>query len=304
MKTHPADEPLKDPLLTDFLSYLSVERGLASNTLEAYGQDLGFYQNFLRTNLKFTSWDKIKREHILDFLMAEKKRGLDSSSLARRLVSIKLFHRFLVKERHLAEDVTSVLDSPKLWKKLPHFLTSPEVEKILLTPDRKQPLGIRDYALLECLYSMGLRVSELAGLRLADFDFDGSFLKCTGKGNKERVVPVGRTARQAVAVYLEQVRPKQKPRSDHLFLARGGHGLTRQMIWQLIKKYARLAGISKTITPHTFRHSFATHLLEHGADLRVVQELLGHADIATTQIYTHVTRDRLKSVHSEFHPRG
>lgn len=298
------EPPVPDPLLSDFLSYLSVERGLAANTLSAYGQDLAFYRRFLFEGLKLQGWKEVHRGHILQFLMAERKRSLDSSSLARRLVSVKLFHRFLVKERHLTEDVTSVLESPKLWKKLPQFLTPQEVERILKGPDRSTPLGVRDYAILECLYSSGIRVSEIAGLKQQDFNFAGSFLKCIGKGSKERVVPVGRAACDAVGDYLERTRPCQKPRSDHLFLGRGGKGLTRQMIWQLIKKYARTAGITKVITPHTFRHSFATHLLERGADLRVVQELLGHADIATTQIYTHVSRDRLKSVHSAYHPRG
>lgn len=297
-------QPPQDPLLTDFLGYLSVERGLAANTLLAYGQDLAFYWDFVKGKLKLQGWDRVKREHILEFLMAERKRGLDSASLARRLVSVKLFHRFLVKERHLKEDVTSVLDAPKLWKKLPHFLTSPELEQILKMPDRTKPAGIRDYAILETLYSTGLRVSEIAGLKAGDFNFESAFLKCTGKGSKERVVPVGRAACEAVRTYMKKVRPRQKPKSEHLFLGRGGRGLTRQRMWMLIKQYARLAGIHKEITPHTFRHSFATHLLERGADLRVVQELLGHADIATTQIYTHVSRDRLKSVHASFHPRG
>ncbi len=293
-----------DPYLTDFLGYLSVERGLAANTLTAYRQDLIFYVSFIKETLKISSWEKVKRDHILNFLIKEKNRGLDSASLARRLVAVKLFHRFLVKERHLAEDVTSVLDSPRLWKKLPHFLTASEVEAILKAPDRRQPSGMRDFAMLECLYSTGLRVSELAGIKVGDFNLESGFLRCKGKGSKERLVPVGRLAAQSVAIYLEKIRPLQKPKTEHLFLARGGHGLTRQMIWFLIKKYARTAGIQKDITPHTFRHSFATHLLEHGADLRVVQELLGHADIATTQIYTHVSRDRLKTVHSQFHPRG
>ena len=301
--TLPADTA-PDPFLTDFLGYLSVEKGLAANTLSAYGQDLQFYTVFLKEKAKLTDFGKVRREHVMDFLLGEKKRNLDPSTLARRLVAIKLFHRFLVKERHLTEDVTSVLDAPRLWKKLPHFLNALEIENLLKAPDRSQSLGLRDYALLECLYSTGLRVSEMAGLRVVDFNFESAFVRCTGKGSKERVVPVGRAASQAVAVYLEKVRPLLKPKTEHLFQGRLGKGLTRQMIWFLIKKYARLAGIRKEITPHTLRHSFATHLLEHGADLRVVQELLGHADIATTQIYTHVSRDRLKTVHSQFHPRG
>ncbi|HTL47226.1 MAG TPA: site-specific tyrosine recombinase XerD [Verrucomicrobiae bacterium] len=300
MKIEPSPAAL--PFETEFFDYLSVEKGLAANTLAAYRQDLGAYGQFLHGK-KLKAMDKVTRTHILDFLLQEKKRGLQSSSMARRLVAVKLFHRFLVKERFLETDVTSVLESPRLWKKLPNFLSSREIEAMLSLPPAKGR-GLRDRALLECLYATGTRVSEVAGLKVEDVNLMNGFLKCRGKGDKERLVPVGRAAVRALEQYLEKFRPKQKPKTNHLFLGKSGKGLTRQFIWQLIKKYARLAGITKKITPHTFRHSFATHLLEHGADLRVVQELLGHADIATTQIYTHVSRDHLKRVHSQFHPRG
>lgn len=290
-------------LAQEFFNYLSVEKGLATNTLDAYGQDLRSYQAFL-VSKKISDWARVRREHITQYLMAEKKRGLESPSVARRLVTVKLFHRFLLQERHLQEDITSVLDSPKLWKKLPHFLTSPEVEVLLRSPSVRTDLGIRDRAMLECLYATGIRVSEITGLKMGDMNLDHAFLKCRGKGDKERVVPIGRYAIEACKHYLERVRIKIKSQTDHFFLGRGGRGLTRQFVWQMIKKYARLAGIKKVITPHSFRHSFATHLLEKGADLRIVQELLGHADIATTQIYTHVSRDHLKSVHAKFHPRA
>lgn len=290
-------------LINAFLEYLTVEKGLSVNTLAAYRQDLESYRSFLGTQ-KIAGWRDVRREHIQRFLLAQKKKGMESSSVARRLVAVKIFHRFLLRERHLEDDITSVLDSPKPWKKLPHFLSGREVEVLLAAPDRKSPVGIRDRALLECLYATGMRVSEIAGLNTEDINLESAFLRCRGKGGKERLVPVGKIACQAVRDYLLTVRPKQNPKSGHLFLGRSGRGLTRQFIWQILKKYARLAGIAKDITPHTLRHSFATHILERGADLRVVQELLGHADISTTQIYTHVSRDRLKMVHAKFHPRG
>ena len=290
-------------LFEEFLNYLSVEKGLAQNTLDAYRQDLARYDSFLKKE-KVSDWAKVTRTHILKFLNAESKRGLESSSIARGLVSVKLFHRFLTKERHVQNDVTSVLESPKLWKKLPHFLTAQEMDSLLKMPDVKKSGGIRDLALLECLYATGMRVSEITELPVGHVYLDNNFIKCRGKGDKERLVPLGRVAVSTCQTYLAKVRSKMKVKTDHFFLGRSGKGLTRQFVWQLIKKYARLAGITKEITPHTFRHSFATHLLERGADLRVVQELLGHADISTTQIYTHVSGNRLKSVHAKFHPRG
>ncbi len=290
-------------LFQEFFNFLAVEKGLATNTLAAYSQDLATYDAFLKKH-KINDWARVKRQHILQYLMHEKKRGLETPSIARRLVSVKLFHRFLVREHHLAEDITSVLESPKLWKKLPMFLTSREMEAILKTPDVRQPAGVRDRAMLECLYATGIRVSEITYLKIGDVNLPHGFLKCFGKGGKERIVPVGRMAIQACQKYLDEVRPKQKPKTEHFFLGKSGRGLTRQYVWQMIVRYARQCGIQKKITPHSFRHSFATHLLEKGADLRVVQELLGHADIATTQIYTHVSRERLKGVHTKFHPRG
>ena len=312
-----ADNPASGDTLPfffkEFFNYLLVEKGLAANTIAAYRQDLGAYYHFLQqeTGLKrpvpaqeFQDWAKVKREHILQFMTLEKKRGLEAVSVARRLVAVKLFHRFLVKERFIQEDVTSVLESPKLWKRLPHFLTSPEMNAILKAPAGDDKISIRDRAILECLYATGMRVSEIVGLKTGDINLENGFLKCKGKGSKERIVPVGKAAVQAIKLYLSKVRSRQKPLTDHLYIGRRKKGLTREFVWQMIKKYACRAGIKKNITPHTFRHSFATHLLEHGADLRIVQELLGHSDISTTQIYTHVSRDRLKGVHSKFHPRA
>lgn len=286
--------------IEEFLNYLSVEKGLAVNSIEAYRQDLVRYQDFLNRN-KLTNLAKVKRREIVQFLLREKDRGLQASSLARRLVAVKLLHRFLVREGKLRQDITHVLESPRLWKKLPQFLTLAEMEKILRVPQPKNASGIRDQALLELFYATGMRVSEVATLRREDVNLESAFLKCRGKGEKERIVPLGQVAIDALKAYL-----KIKDKNTDGFVFCNGKGkkpLTRQRIWQLVRKYARLAGIQKRITPHTFRHSFATHLLEGGADLRIVQELLGHADIATTQIYTHVSRDHLKSIHSRFHPR-
>lgn len=295
---------IKDPtLLANFLSYVSVEKGLAKNTLAAYRQDLESYHSYIE-HAKIQDWSKVTREHILQYMMKERKRECEASTVARRLVAIKLFHRFLVKERMLSEDITSVIETPKLWKKLPKFLTAAEIEAILKAPDVKTKTGIRDRALLECLYATGMRVSEIASLRLQDMNMENAFVRCKGKGSKERIVPIGRKAIEACQEYLKKVRPKQNPLNEDFFIGKKRKGLTRVAVWMLIKKYMKKAGISKNITPHTFRHSFATHLLERGADLRIVQELLGHSDIATTQIYTHVSRDRLKGVHAQFHPRA
>ncbi len=292
---------LGDFPLEEFLNYLSVEKGLAANSIAAYRQDLNQYRGFLAKK-KIAALDRVKRDVIVQFLLKEKDRGLQASSLARRLVAVKLFHRFLHKEGRLAEDITSVLESPRLWKKLPQFLTPAEMEKVLQVPQPKKAAGIRDRALLELLYATGMRVSEVVHLRQDDLNLESAFLKCRGKGEKERLVPLGRPAIDSLKVYLSKVRSKL-PASEFVFANAKGKSFTRQRLWQLIRQYARAAGIQKRITPHTFRHSFATHLLEGGADLRIVQELLGHADISTTQIYTHVSRDHLKSVHARFHPR-
>lgn len=288
--------------IEEFLNYLSVEKGLAANSLDAYRQDLRRYEAYL-SRRKLDDLAKVKRQEIIQFLLREKDRGLQTSSLARRLVAVKLFHRFLVREGRLREDITSVLESPRMWQKLPQFLTLAEMEKILQTPKPKNAAGIRDRALLELLYATGMRVSEVVNLRRDDVNLESAFLKCRGKGGKERIVPLGQVAIDFLRLYLKKMARAPLPSNEFIFTARKAKPLTRQRVWQLIRRYARLAGIQKKITPHTFRHSFATHLLERGADLRIVQELLGHADIATTQIYTHVSRDHLKSVHARFHPR-
>ncbi|OGX06451.1 MAG: site-specific tyrosine recombinase XerD [Omnitrophica bacterium RIFCSPLOWO2_12_FULL_50_11] len=289
--------------LRDFIEYLSVEKGLAQNSLLAYESDLKKYASFLSAH-DVKHVQDISRNQITQFLFYEKQRKQEASSIARALVAIKLFHRFLLKEGVVKEDVTSVLDSPKLWKNLPSFLTLREVEAMLRVPNVRNPMGIRDRAILELLYATGMRVSELVGLKVEDLNLDSGFLKCRGKGGKERIVPIGRDAKQAVERYLSHGR-RSNGRKGNLFTGlKRDECLTRQAVWQMVRRYARQTRIRKKISPHTFRHSFATHLLEGGADLRVVQELLGHADILTTQIYTHITRDRLKSVYEQFHPRA
>lgn len=293
-----------DQFCDEFFIYIAAEKGLAENSIISYRRDLKKYVSFLKQK-KIADVAQVTRSEIVAFLMSLKSAKLNAKTIARNLVSIKLFHRFLVQERYISEDVTSVLESPRTWKKLPYFLTVKEIEKMLAAPNTRKKAGLRDRAILELFYATGLRVSEIAHLPIGAVNLDAGFLRCIGKGSKERIVPLGKEARTYVSRYIENVRAKTPGVTvETLFLTRIKKGFSRQSLWKLIKKYARLAGIQKPITPHTMRHSFATHLLEHGADLRIVQELLGHADIATTQIYTHVSKDRIKSIHSQFHPRA
>jgi integrase/recombinase XerD len=238
--------------------------------------------------------------------MQQKDAGISTSSIGRYLAAIKGFYRFLVLERYIKTDVSSVLEAPKLWQKLPEVLSLDEVERILNLPNLKSQWGIRDKAALELLYATGMRVSEISNLTVSNLNMDVGFIKCLGKGQKERIIPLGKKAQAALQRYLQKVRPALAPKSnsnDALFLSRLGKKLSRQSFWKMIKKYVRLAHIKRDISPHTLRHSFATHLLERGADLRIVQEMLGHANISTTQIYTHINKERLKSIHKKFHPR-
>jgi integrase/recombinase XerD len=248
----------------------------------------------------------VKTSDVERFLHAEKKRGLEVTSVARALVAVKMFYRFLAAEGLASDAAVTTIETPKVWKRLPEFLTVQEVTKLLECPKGRAPLAVRDRAILEMFYAAGARVSETARVRVEDLKLDLGLVLLFGKGQKERIVPLGRHAVSAVEDYLAWSRTKlATPASDStLFLGRRGERLTRMHIWRLVKKYAGLAGIRKNVHPHTLRHSFATHLLEGGADLRTVQEMLGHASIATTQIYTHVDRNRLKSVHRKFHPRG
>ncbi len=291
-------------LIEEFLSYLSVERGLAKNTLDAYKRDLERFSAYLKSR-RISSIDNVTRQKITSFMLAEKERGLSSNSISRELACFKSFFKFLVRENKRKEDVTSVIESPKLWKKLPETLNLDEVESLLKAPNARDPMGARDKASLELMYATGMRVSELINLKMDDVNMDVGFVKCFGKGGKERIVPFGKKAKESIERYLEKARSRflKKKVSNFLFLTRLGKSMSRQTFWKIIKKYAREAGFKKGITPHSLRHSFATHILERGADLRIVQEMLGHSDISTTQIYTHVSKDRLKSIHHKFHPR-
>lgn len=290
--------------IKEFLDYLSIERGLSTNTLESYGRDLGKYAAYFKKQ-GVENPDGIKRQDIQNFLMTLKDNKLNASSIARNLVAIKVFHRYLTTQRYVKEDVTSVLETPKLWKTLPDVLDLSEVEAILEKPNTLKKQGLRDRAALELMYATGMRVSELVNLKISDLHLDVGFVRCIGKGQKERIIPVGRKAREALQKYLAKARPKflKKSESNALFLTRLGKPMSRQAFWLVIKRYVREARIKKRVTPHTFRHSFATHLLQRGADLRVVQELLGHTNISTTQIYTHIDKERLKQIHRKFHPR-
>ncbi|MBL7151570.1 MAG: site-specific tyrosine recombinase XerD [Candidatus Omnitrophica bacterium] len=291
-------------LIDVFLDYLSVERGLSSNTITSYHRDLDFYTDFL-DNRRPGSFNKASRNDITNFMFSQKDKGIAPNSIARRLAAIRMFHRFLVREKILKDDPTNLIESPKLWKKIPQTLSLAEVEKLITRPNIRNRQGMRDRAILETLYATGMRVSEAVNLKLDNVNLDIGFLRCIGKGNKERIIPLGRKALECIKRYLQAARPHllDKKESDFLFLSRFGKKISRQSFWKIIKKYAREARINKSIKPHILRHSFATHLLERGADLRSVQELLGHSNISTTQIYTHVNKDRLKNIHRQFHPR-
>lgn len=291
-------------LIDAFLDYLSVERGLSKNTITSYRRDLDFYTDFLN-NRRVESLSEATRNDITNFMFNQKDKGIAANSIARRLAAIRMFHRFLVRERILKDDPTNLIDSPRLWKKIPQTLSLAEVDALIARPNIRSKQGIRDKAILETLYATGMRVSEAVNLKLGNLNLDIGFLRCIGKGNKERIIPLGKKAIQSLERYLQAGRPHllNKKESEFLFLSRLGKKNSRQSFWKIIKKYAKEARINKPIKPHTLRHSFATHLLERGADLRSVQEMLGHSNISTTQIYTHVNKDRLKNVHRQFHPR-
>ena len=294
-----------DNYLDHYLNYLAVERGLAKNTLEAYGRDLARYLDFLATE-KVETPDAITPSLVLRFLGHLKAVGLAPRSRARTLAALRTFHKFLVREKLATGNPTEQVMSPKSLAALPRTLSPTDVDRLLASPGGDAPLDQRDRAMLEIIYATGLRVSELVTLKLSDLQLDVGYLTAFGKRSKQRIVPLGEAAVAVLHDYLELGRPSlDKHRGSHyLFLNRSGDGLTRQGFWKIIKRRALEAGIRQSITPHTMRHSFATHLLENGADLRSVQAMLGHADISTTQIYTHVTRERLRQIHAQHHPRG
>ena len=291
-------------LVERFLDALWLERGLSENTLTAYRSDLLGLSLWLQQ--QETDLLSAGRADLLCYLQQRVEQGAKPRSSARLLSSIRRFYRYLVRERQLSEDPSARIDAPKLGRSLPKSLTEEEVEALLAAPDTVSLLGMRDRAMLEVLYASGLRVSELVGLTLAQLNLQQGLVKVIGKGNKERLVPLGEEALSWVERYLREARGLLlgTVQNDVLFPSRRGSAMTRQAFWQLIKRYALQAGINKSLSPHTLRHAFATHLLNHGADLRVVQLLLGHSSLSTTQIYTHVARERLKSLHAQHHPRG
>ena len=292
--------------IDSFILYLATERGLSENYQLSTRHSLETFAAWLERERGITEVSQIELGHITDYLAERKDGGLAASSLRLIIIAIKIFFRFLVARNHLPTDVSDALLSPKVEKYLPETLNEPEVKQLLESIATNRPLGMRDRAILELLYASGLRISELVNARLENLNDEDGLIRVTGKGNKTRVVPVGARAQEAIRNYLASERPKLvRPRSSsEIFLSVRGGKLTTQRVWQIIKKRADEAGLDTNVYPHLMRHSFATHLLSNGADLRVIQELLGHADISTTQIYTHVDQKRLKNVHRQFHPRG
>jgi integrase/recombinase XerD len=286
-----------------WLDHLSAERGLAPNSVAAYRSDLAILARGLGGGRRV---EEASREDILAVLRRLRVEGRSPRSVARWLTAVRGFFAFLAGEGIVQEDPSAHLDAPRTWRVLPHALDGEEVDRLLAAPDRSDPRGLRDAAMLELLYATGLRVSELVGLKLRDLHADAGYVRCMGKGSKERIVPVGAEADAALRRYLQTARGTLLAgiASEILFVGRQGRALTRQGFWKMVKAYGRTARIGTPLSPHTVRHSFATHLLEHGADLRSVQLLLGHSDISTTQIYTHVNRERLRRLYRDFHPRA
>ncbi len=289
----------------EFIHYLAVEKGLAKNTLESYSRDLNQFFSYLENEGVFEI-QSVERSTLLGYMSYQQQSGKASSSICRSLAAIKSFFRFLLQESTLDIDPTADFESPKQEKRLPKVLSTSEVERLLNKPNPSSPSGKRDKAMLEVLYATGIRVTELVSLNLNDLFLENGFIRCFGKGSKERIIPIGETAIKWTYEYIQLGRNGllKRKNSQALFLNCRGDRLSRQGFWKIIKKYAKAVNIRKEIMPHTLRHSFATHLLENGADLRAVQEMLGHADISTTQIYTHITRNRLKDVYNKTHPRA
>jgi integrase/recombinase XerD len=295
---------MQDRAFRNYLNYLQVERGLASNTVEAYRRDLGEFLSFVRSR-KWTL-EGVKKQELAAYIQ-HLYGTLSARSVMRKIASLHSFFRFLLLDGYLQEDPSETLQSPKVWRSLPGYLSEDEVERFLEQPDLSTSYGLRDRAMLEVLYATGLRVSELVGIRLEEINFELGCLRTFGKGSKERIVPLGGSAIRFIQQYLNEARQhflRKRRASPFLFVTQQGHSMTRQYFWMLVRKYGKKIGIEKKISPHVLRHSFATHLLDHGADLRAVQMMLGHADISTTQIYTHVSRERLKQIYARYHPRA
>jgi len=292
-------------IIDKYIHYLLIEKGLSSNTLEAYSKDIIRHIDFLKQN-HIKDISEADTAAILKYMIELRKEGLIPTSRSRHLVSLRGFYKFLVQEKVIKKDPTSVVDLPKTGLILPDVLSKDELQLLLHTPDCTTHRGLRDMAMIELLYAAGLRVTELVNLKLQNINTEACFIRVFGKGSKERVVPIGQFAKNRTDVYIKTARPVllKNTMSQYLFVARAGKPMTRQGFWKLLKRYAALAGIKKHVSPHSLRHSFASHLLEGGADLRSVQLMLGHADISTTQIYTHVAQEHLKSIHKKYHPRG
>ena len=294
-----------ETLVDAYLNYILIEKGLSKHTVSSYARDIQRFLVFLAQH-KIDTIAKVDRSVILQHLIDLQHAGLSARSRARHLVSLRGFFKYLVIEKHLNHNPAQLVDLPKSGLKLPDVLSETEVASLIRAPDTAKPSGLRDTAMLELLYAAGLRVSELITLKLQNVNLDAGFVRVLGKGGKERIVPIGSAARESIRAYVNEGRLgllKESP-SPYLFVARAGKPMSRQGFWKLIKRYGSLAGITKKITPHMLRHSFASHLLEGGADLRAVQVMLGHVDIATTQIYTHVAQRHLKYLHRKYHPRG
>jgi len=292
--------------IRDFIHFLTIEKGLAKNTIVSYERDLKSYWQYLKNIEQINEWNDSRRVNIMHFLAQLKDQGKSSKTVARHIASIRSFHQFLLREKVTNQDPTVHIETPQPERSLPKVLSMEEVEALLEAPKVMDHFGLRDKAMLELLYATGMRVSEIIQLDISDVHAAMGFVRCVGKGNKERIIPIGQTALTAIEAYLQKGRGKlaSRNRTNSLFLNHHGNRLTRQGFWKILKKLTKEANIEKEITPHTLRHSFATHLLMNGADLRAVQEMLGHADISTTQIYTHITNVRIKDVYSKFHPRA
>ncbi len=305
MNAEAGPQLLPGPLMDQYLNYLLIEKGLAANTLDAYRTDLNRFADFLHAG-GIRSLREADSPVILKHLIFLRDSGMGPRSRARHLVTLRGFFKFLVQEKILDKNPASRIDLPKSGLKLPDVLSVQEIDRILNLPDANKPAGIRNAAMIELMYAAGLRVSELVTVKLQDVNLNGCCVRVFGKGAKERMVPFGQPARQKIDFYVTTVRPilLRAAISPFLFVARAGKPMTRQGFWKILKQYAQAAGIQRSITPHSLRHSFASHLLEGGADLRSVQIMLGHVDISTTQIYTHVARDHLKRMHEKYHPRG
>lgn len=300
-----SDATTFDDLVESFINYLLVECGLARNTILSYSRDLQAFTSFLLLK-KISDFDSVRPDTITSFIISEKKRGLSINSITRAIVAIRMLYKFLLSEGKLQTNPFAVIDSPKLWKRLPEVIPIHKIDALLSVPNIKTNLGVRNKAILELMYATGARVSEVVAIQMDWINLEYRYVKCRGKGSKERIIPLGTKAIEAIQNYVKTARTKIKNSQDstYLFLSKTGRPLRRENVWVIVKNCALTAGIHGQISPHKLRHSFATHLLENGADLRAVQEMLGHVNISTTQIYTHVSKQHLKAIHRQYHPRA